>query len=246
MKLILQKVHFVWYMFWVAISFFLMYPLFYYNTRKESRYYRVARLRKIWCDIGFILGFYRYKTEFEVPVDFNQTMVIVTNHTSYLDTPVICTMISGNYHFMGKVELLKHPVLKLFFQTIDVPVDRASRIAGYRALKRVEENIKKGMSLILYPEGTMSKNPPEMGEFKSGAFKLAVDTQVPILPVTFINNYKLMRGSGTKEGSRPGTMRAYFHAPIDTKGLSSAEDIEALTEKVFNIINSKLDHHENR
>lgn len=233
-------------MFWVAIVFFIMYPLFYYNTRKESRYHRVARLRKIWCDIGFVLGFYGYKTEFEVPVDFSKTMVIVTNHSSYLDTPVICTMISGNYHFMGKVELLKHPVLKLFFQTIDVPVDRASKIAGYRALKKVEENIKKGMSLILYPEGTMTKNPPHMGEFKTGAFKLAVDTQVAILPVTFLNNYKLMKGSGTKEGSRPGIMKAYFHAPIETKGLSSAEDIEALSKKVFEIIDSKLIKDENR
>ncbi len=241
MKLILRKVHFVWYMFWVAISFFIMYPLFYYYTRKESRYHNVARLRKVWCDIGFILGFYRYKTEFEVPVDFNQTMIIVTNHSSYLDTPVICSMISGDYHFMGKVELLKHPVLKLFFQTIDVPVDRASKIAGYRALKKVEANILKGRSLILYPEGTMSLKAPEMGEFKSGAFKLAVDTQVPILPVTFLNNYKLMPGSGNKSGSIPGTMRAYFHAPIDTKGLSSAEDVENLTKKVFDLIDSKLD-----
>ncbi len=77
-------------MFWVALSFYLMYPLFYYYTRKESRYPKVARLRKVWCDIGFVLGFYRYKTEFEVPVDFNKTMIIVLNHSSYLDTPVIC------------------------------------------------------------------------------------------------------------------------------------------------------------
>jgi 1-acyl-sn-glycerol-3-phosphate acyltransferase len=228
-------------MFWVALSFYLMYPLFYYYTRKESRYPKVARLRKVWCDIGFVLGFYRYKTEFEVPVDFSKTMIIVLNHSSYLDTPVICTMIGGHYHFMGKAELLKHPVLKLFFQTIDVPVDRASKIAGYRALKKVEANILKGMSLILYPEGTMSVTAPEMGEFKSGAFKLAVDTQVPILPVTFLNNYKLMRGSGFKYGSLPGTMRAYFHAPIETKGLSSAEDIENLSKYVFDLIDSKLE-----
>jgi 1-acyl-sn-glycerol-3-phosphate acyltransferase len=228
MKFILQKVHFIWYMFWVALSFYLRYP-------------KVARLRKVWCDIGFVLGFYRYKTEFEVPVDFSKTMIIVLNHSSYLDTPVICTMIGGHYHFMGKAELLKHPVLKLFFQTIDVPVDRASKIAGYRALKKVEANILKGMSLILYPEGTMSVTAPEMGEFKSGAFKLAVDTQVPILPVTFLNNYKLMRGSGFKYGSLPGTMRAYFHAPIETKGLSSAEDIENLSKYVFDLIDSKLE-----
>lgn len=227
-------------MFMVALTFYLMYPLFYYNTRKESRYHRVARLRKIWCDLGFILGFYSYRAEYEVDVDFNKPMIIVANHTSYLDTPLICTIISGNYHFMGKVELLKNPVLRLFFQTIDVPVDRSNRIASYRALKRVEENIKNGLSLILYPEGTMSKNPPEMGDFKAGAFKLAVDTKVPILPISFLNNYKLMRGSGLKHGSKPGIMRAYIHKPIETSNLSSAEDLDNLSKEIFNTLNSKL------
>lgn len=224
----------------VALSFYIMYPLFYYYTRKESRYHNVAKLRKIWCDIGFILGFYSYKAEYEVDVDFSKPMIIVANHTSYLDTPLICTIISGNYHFMGKVELLKNPVLRLFFQTIDVPVDRSNRIASYRALKKVEENINKGLSLILYPEGTMSKNPPEMGEFKAGAFKLAVDTKVPILPISFLNNYKLMKGSGLKYGSRPGIMRAYIHKPIETNNLSTPEELENLSKQIFETLKSKL------
>lgn len=240
MKLILQKIHFFWYMFMVALSFYIMYPLFYYYTRKESRYHKVAKLRKIWCDIGFILGFYSYRAEYEVDIDFSKPMIIVANHTSYLDTPLICTIISGNYHFMGKVELLKNPVLKLFFQTIDVPVDRSNRIASYRALKKVEENIHKGISLILYPEGTMSKNPPEMGEFKAGAFKLAVDTKVPILPISFLNNYKLMKGSGLKYGSRPGIMKAYVHKPIDTSNLSTPEELENLSKQIFETLKSKL------
>lgn len=240
MKLILQKIHFFWYMFMVALSFYIMYPLFYYYTRKESRYHKVAKLRKIWCDIGFILGFYSYSAEYEADVDFSKPMIIVANHTSYLDTPLICTIISGNYHFMGKVELLKNPVLKLFFQTIDVPVDRSNRIASYRALKKVEENIHKGFSLILYPEGTMSKNPPEMGEFKAGAFKLAVDTKVPILPISFLNNYKLMKGSGLKYGSRPGIMRAFVHKPIETSNLSTPEELENLSKQIFETLKSKL------
>lgn len=227
-------------MFMVALSFYIMYPLFYYYTRKESRYHKVAKLRKIWCDIGFILGFYSYSAEYEVDVDFSKPMIIVANHTSYLDTPLICTIISGNYHFMGKVELLKNPVLKLFFQTIDVPVDRSNRIASYRALKKVEENIHKGFSLILYPEGTMSKNPPEMGEFKAGAFKLAVDTKVPILPISFLNNYKLMKGSGLKYGSRPGIMRAFVHKPIETSNLSTPEELENLSKQIFETLKSKL------
>jgi 1-acyl-sn-glycerol-3-phosphate acyltransferase len=176
-------------MFMVALVFFIMYPLFYYATRKRERNVFLGELRKFWCKLAFKLGFYGHHFEYEQPIDFSKPMVIVANHSSYLDTPLICVGIAGDYHFMGKVELLKHPVLKLFFQTVDVPVDRDSKIASYRALKKVEQNVKEGQSLILYPEGTMSLIAPEMLEFKSGAFKIAIDCDVPILPVTFLNNY---------------------------------------------------------
>jgi 1-acyl-sn-glycerol-3-phosphate acyltransferase len=86
----------------------------------------------------------------------------------------------------------------------------------------------------------MSKNPPQMSEFKAGAFKLAVDTKVPILPITFRNNYKLMRGSGTKYGSRPGIMRAYVHKPIDTSAYETQEDLERLSKQIYEVLNSKL------
>ncbi len=243
---ILRKAHFIWYMFMVALVFYLMYPLFYYATRKKERYPLVAKLRKFWCQLAFTLGFYSYKFEFESDVDFSKPMVIVANHTSYLDTPLICVVVSGNYHFMGKVELLKHPVLKLFFQTIDVPVDRNSKIASYRALKKVEQNVQDGLSLILYPEGTISLNAPEMGEFKSGAFKIAVDKQVPVLAVTFLNNYQLMKGSGTKNGSIPGIMRVFVHKPIETTGYVGDEGVEQLSKEVFNIIDNKLKSYANR
>lgn len=243
---IIRKLHFVWYMFIVALLFFMLYPLFYYATRKRERNVFLGKLRKFWCKLGFRIGLYSYHFEYEVPIDFSKPMVLVANHSSYLDTPLICVGIAGDYHFMGKIELLKHPVLKLFFQTVDVPVDRDSKIASYRALKKVEENVKSGQSLILYPEGTMSLVAPQMGEFKSGAFKIAIDCNVPILPVTFLNNYELMPGSGKQKGSIPGTMKVFVHKPIDTAAYKDAEGLERLNSEVFNIIDQKLQVYANR
>jgi 1-acyl-sn-glycerol-3-phosphate acyltransferase len=240
MNMILRKLHFYWYMTMVALVFFIFYPAFYFYTKKEERFPSVGAWRKIWCQIAFLLGFYWYKIEYEEDVDFSKPLILVANHTSFLDTPLICMIARGNYHFMGKVELLKNPVLKLFFQTIDVPVDRANRIASYRALKRVEDNIRKGMSLILYPEGTMARNAPTMGEFKAGAFKLAVDTKVDILPITFVNNYALLPNNGSKTGSVPGIMKVYVHKPISTSQIQNEQDLEQLSQQVFNTIQSKL------
>ena len=243
---ILRKLHFVWYMFMVALVFFIMYPLFYYATRKRERNVFLGNLRKFWCKLAFKLGFYGHHFEYKQPIDFSKPMVIVANHSSYLDTPLICVGIAGDYHFMGKVELLKHPVLKLFFQTVDVPVDRDSKIASYRALKKVEQNVKEGQSLILYPEGTMSLIAPEMLEFKSGAFKIAIDCDVPILPVTFLNNYELMPGNGKTAGSIPGVMKVFVHQPIDTAAYKAEGGLEKLSSEVFNIINQKLQNYANR
>lgn len=147
---------------------------------------------------------------------------------------------------MGKIELLKNPVLKLFFKSIDVPVDRASKIGSYRALKKVEENIKKGISIILFPEGTMSLKAPELGEFKNGAFKMAVDQQVEIVPVSFLNNYRILPGSGKRYGSIPGLLKAYVHAPVSTIGLKTEEDIEKLKQNIVNLMDQKLQSYANQ
>jgi 1-acyl-sn-glycerol-3-phosphate acyltransferase len=217
-----------------------MYPVFFVLTRKPEWYAYVGWWRWLWCSIAFLLGGYWHRIEFEEEIDFSKPMVIVANHTSFLDTPLMCMVVQGNYHFLGKVELLKNPVLRLFFQTIDVPVDRQNRMAAFRALKRVEENIRKGMSLILYPEGTMSRTAPEMGEFKAGAFKLAVDTKVPILPVTFVNNYDLLLTNGTEHGSKPGLMEVYVHKPILTENINTPDEMEQLSNKVFQTVQSKI------
>jgi 1-acyl-sn-glycerol-3-phosphate acyltransferase len=223
----------------VALVFYLMYPLFYFYTRKPQRYPVVGFLRGVWVDISFWISGIFYRVDYEQPLDSKTTYIYCSNHSSYLDTPFMCAIAKGNFHFMGKKELLKNPVLKLFFQTIDIPVDRESKIGSFRALKKAEENLASGRSLILFPEGTMSLNPPELGEFKNGAFKLAVDKQVAIVPVTFMNNYKIMRNTGKKHGSRPGVMRAYVHAPIETKGMGE-QDIDGLRDKVFELINQKV------
>ncbi len=147
---------------------------------------------------------------------------------------------------MGKEELMKNPVLGIFFRTIDVAVSRDSKISAFRAFKRVGENLEKGMSLIIFPEGRIDDAyPPVLQEFKNGPFRLAIEKNIPIVPVSIINAWQLMWDNGTKFGTRPGIGDIYVHEPILTSSLAE-ESADALKDEVFKKINSKLLNNDHR
>jgi len=141
---------------------------------------------------------------------------------------------------MGKDELLNNPVLGIFFKTIDISVNRDSKISAFRAFKKAGENLEKGMSLIIFPEGKIDDHyPPKLGEFKNGPFRLAIDKNIPLVPVSIANVWKINWDDGAKYGSKPGICDIYVHKPINTAALADI-DSDLLKEKVFQLIDSKL------
>ena len=154
---------------------------------------------------------------------------------------IFCILAKGRFSFMGKEDLLKNPVLKIFFNTIDIPVNRESKISAYRAFKRAGENLKNGMSLIIFPEGRIDEEhyPPVLAPFKNGPFRLAIDTQTDIVPVSVGDAWKKLWDDGAKHGSRPGICDIYVHAPVSTAGLLP-DDADKLKDRIFDVINSKI------
>lgn len=141
---------------------------------------------------------------------------------------------------MGKDELLNNPVLGIFFKTIDISVNRDSKISAFRAFKKAGENLEKGMSLVIFPEGKIDDHyPPKLGEFKNGPFRLAIDKNIPLVPVSITNVWKINWDDGAKYGSKPGICDIYVHKPINTSELADV-DSDILKEKVFQLIDSKL------
>lgn len=141
---------------------------------------------------------------------------------------------------MGKEELTKNPVLGIFFQTIDVAVSRSSKISAFRAFKKAEANLKSGMSLIIFPEGGIEEiYPPKLQPFKAGPFRLAIENNIEILPVSIPNVWQILWDDGVKYGTRPGIVDVYVHKPISTSILAVEND-EILRDRVFQIIKSKL------
>jgi 1-acyl-sn-glycerol-3-phosphate acyltransferase len=199
------------------------------------------RLRILHSRLCSLLSGISYNFVFECPLQHDQTYIFCANHTSQLDIMIMCLLAKRDFHFMGKVELLNHPILKIYFQTIDIPVNRNSRISAFRAFKKAGINLKAGMSLIIFPEGGIDDQhyPPRLVEFKNGPFRLAVENNIPIVPVSITNAWKLLWDDGRKRGSRPGRCDIYIHKPIFTQDLVVGDEA-LLKDQVYNLIESKL------
>ncbi|MFC3563658.1 lysophospholipid acyltransferase family protein [Pedobacter jamesrossensis] len=235
-----RQIHRVWYLFWILFFFALFYPVYFLCSR-NPRYYGILnffrKANSFLCSLfaGVIFAF-----KFEEALNNKQTYIYCANHTSNLDIMIFCILAKGRYHFMGKDELLNNPVLGIFFKTIDISVNRDSKISAFRAFKKAGENLEKGMSLIIFPEGKIDDHyPPKLGEFKNGPFRLAIDKNIPLVPVSITNVWKINWDDGAKHGSKPGICDIYIHKPISTSQLTDA-DTDGLKEKVFNLIESKL------
>lgn len=238
--LILKKGHRFFYLAMVILFFILLYPFLFYFSRKVSRFRTLNHVRRFYSFITSVFGGFFFRYRVVSPVDWSKTYIICANHTSNLDIPAITLAVRSNFAFMGKDELLTNPLLKIFFETIDIPLNRDSKISAFRAFKRGEEYLKQGISLVIFPEGKIGDDyPPVLHEFKNGPFRLAIEQKIPIIPVSMTNMWTKMWDDGSKYGTRPGICDICVHQPVDTSGLNP-EDADDLKENVYKIISSEL------
>lgn len=142
---------------------------------------------------------------------------------------------------MAKAEMMNWPLFGIFFKRgSDIPVFRKDKQKASWSLKQADKSLKEGVSVVLFPEGTIPWESPQMKEFKSGAFKIAIDNQVPIVPITFLSNWRRMGEPihFTSKGS-PGINKVIVHDLISTKGLMP-DDLTELREKTREIIVNPL------
>ena len=246
MKTSLKRLYTFFYRFNVGIIYILFWPVMYYFSLKEERYPLLNKMRSAWGYISSLLSGIRYRYELEKPIDWSRTYIICPHHTSSLDITAISILAKRmNYSFMGKDELLNGFVTGLFFRSVDLPVNRKSKVESFRAFKRAGELLQNGTSMVIFPEGTISGNyPPKVVEFKNGPFKLAIEMKVPIIPVTALDTWKVLWDEGIKYGSRPGVCHIFVHEPIETAHLTT-DDADRLRDEVYAIIEKKLAQHDN-
>jgi 1-acyl-sn-glycerol-3-phosphate acyltransferase len=114
----------------------------------------------VWAFISSALVGIFYKFHYEEPIDWSKAYIICPNHASNLDISAMCVLVNNNNSFMGKQELADGLVTGLFFRSVDIPVNRESKMSSFRAFKKASEKLQEGISLVIFPEGMISDNYP--------------------------------------------------------------------------------------
>ncbi|RMG82634.1 MAG: 1-acyl-sn-glycerol-3-phosphate acyltransferase [Bacteroidetes bacterium] len=219
----------------------LLYPVFLWNLQKPERFVTCFRWMRFWAVLLQIFGGVVLLRKYSSPLP-KPPYIICANHSSYWDIILMYRVFRDYFVFMGKDELRNWPVFHVFFtKGMNILVNRKNPVGATKALQEAGERLDRGECVVIFPEGTIPKTAPKMKAFKNGAFRLAVEKQVPIVPVTFTGNWKLLQGSVFLKGKAgPGITKAIVHSPVSTKGLSE-EDIVPLKNKVYQIIASGLE-----
>jgi 1-acyl-sn-glycerol-3-phosphate acyltransferase len=173
----------------------------------------------------------------------NEPFIVVANHGSYLDIFLMYSLIPAHpFLFLGKAEILKYPLVKTLFKRLNIPVFRQDSRKAAQSLIRAKQALQEGWSLIIFPEGTIPDSGwPKMLPFKDGAFKLAKSAQVPIVPITFINNWKLFSDPETFDGpARPGISRIMIHPTVSKEEVANMTVTE-LSSFCYACIDKELD-----
>jgi len=227
-----------------VVTFLLLFPAFWYLLRKPSTFPKVFQLKRWWSK--FLIGIpgIRYKVVASSEVPFPSPCIICPNHGSYLDIIMTYRVLPHYFHFMGKAELQKVPLFNRFFKEMNILVDRSSIVASHKAFVRAADDLDKGISIAIFPEATIPDCTPALGKLKNGAFKLAIEKQVPIVPVVFIDNWKVLPDGPRKRvfSGGPGLLRVVIHDPIPTKGMTES-DLNMLKDHYRSVMESTIDQY---
>ncbi len=171
-------------------------------------------------------------------IDPKQTYVFISNHRSYLDTATLFAYTGQRLGILAKKELLKVPILGYGMGYVNImAIDRSNRERALQTTEAATTRIRSGRSFGVFAEGTRAR-PGEFLPFKKGAFYMAAQAGVPIVPVAIKNSDYLM-GKGTGE-ARLGTIVMVILPPVSTAGVSSDDDVKLLLQRVHAMIGAEL------
>lgn len=201
------------------------------DPRKTRYFLALARgWMKVFMPIVFCPVYRRGKEHFKK----GQVYVVVCNHNSLMDVPVTTPGVPGVNKTLAKQEMSKIPLFGMMYKIGSVMVNRKDEASRKQSIERMREALEMGMHMILFPEGTRNRTGYPLKSFYDGAFLLAIDAQVPIIPSLVFHTRKILV-PGKVFFALPHHIDFHFLPPVETKGLKR-EDARMLKEKVFMIM----------
>jgi len=219
----IRRLHYWWSLFVAGALLGVLGPpiiAFAWLVRKHDLVYPVATFgAKAWLSLSGV----KVSVKGLELLDTNQAYVFVSNHRSYLDTATLFISTGRRIGLLAKKELLKVPVLGVGMGFVNImAIDRRNRESAIRTAEAAARRIQSGISFGVFVEGTRAQ-PGDLMPFKKGAFYMAKQAGVPVVPIALKNSDVLM-GKGTGE-ARSGTIEMVILPPVSTEGVETDQDM---------------------
>ncbi|QRM88768.1 1-acylglycerol-3-phosphate O-acyltransferase [Lacinutrix sp. WUR7] len=227
----------IWFYILVAIPIIILFPFLIISILKETWYPFFFKIARIWARFILIGMGFKTKIDREQTLEPKTSYMLIANHTSMMDIMLMLVAVKNPFVFVGKAELGKIPLFGFFYKRTSILVDRSSERSRKAVFRNAQRRLGQGLSICIFPEGLVPDDDVLLTEFKDGAFRLAINHQIPIVPLTFADNKK--RFSYTFFSGSPGRMRAKIHKFIPTKDLTT-KDTKALNSTSKAIILKQL------
>jgi 1-acyl-sn-glycerol-3-phosphate acyltransferase len=197
-----------------------------------GRYWVGYLFRQIGVTTATLNPYWKFSYRGKMPDDPRKPYVVVSNHESFADILLI-SHLPWEMKWLSKAELFRYPVMGWLMRLAgDIPVKRGFGPSAVEAMAKCREILARKVSVMIFPEGTRSSTT-ELLPFKDGAFRLAIDAGVPILPLALHGTGPALRKHDWRIG--PSTAVVEVLSPVETAGLTPA-DVPALKERVRSVI----------
>lgn len=238
MRKFFQLIYTIWAILIFHVFMIILFPVFIIPPLLHKKGFHVTfKAIRLW---SFLFSFFNriiYKVEGKEHFDKAQNYVVISNHTSFLDTPAIPQAIDAPFKALAKKELTKIPIFGFLIKTVTEVVDRSSGKSRQKSKERLNEVLENESSILVFPEGTMNRTDQPLQRFYDGAFRIAIDAQAPILPIVMKGASKLMKPSSFL--MLPGTIDIIILPAISTEGLQQS-DLPKLKEEVVEKMKNEL------
>ena len=228
----------IWFYVLITLPIIILLPLLLISILKEEWYPYFFKIARLWAKTILIGMGFRWTIEREQSPEMNKSYMFIANHTSMADIMLMLVSVKNPFVFVGKAELAKIPLFGFFYKRTCILVDRNSEKSRKGVFLRAQKRLKQGVSICIFPEGGVPDDESVvLDDFKDGAFRLAINHHIPIVPLTFLDNKK--RLSYTFFSGSPGRMRVKIHQFLSTENLTIA-DTKTLNEQARQIILQQL------
>lgn len=220
-----------WCFFWFLFFMLLLYPLFAFTIFIRKYQENVKYLFKFWARATITMSFLTIKETHAFEPDPHQAYVYCANHTSFLDIALIHATVKSPVIFLGKESLARIPLFGFIFRHLNIAVNRESKISSYQAFEKVKQILETGKSVVIFAEGGINhRRVPGLLPFKDGAFRSAIEKQVPIVPVVMPFNWIVLPPYQPFVTYHP--LHICYLPPVPTQGLT-INDVDALKKRVY-------------